>query len=60
MLRNVTGESTATLKELNPTRWAGRLLIVLGTMHNYITIVKLLTTINLQTSKRVEVAEPYS
>ena len=35
MLSNVTGESTATLKELNPTRWAGRLLIVLGMMHNY-------------------------
>ncbi len=57
MLSNVTGESTVTLKELNPTRWAGRLLTVLGMKHNYITIIKLLTTINLQSSKREEIAE---
>ena len=38
MLSDVTGESTVTLKKLNPTRWAGRLLTVLGMKHNYTTI----------------------
>src|SRR6218665_2260650 len=43
------GESTVTLNELrpNPTCWAGRLLTVLGMKHNCITVLKLLTTINL-------------
>ena len=54
MLSNVTGESTVTLKKLNPTRWAGRVLSLLGLKMNYCTILKLLTTINLQSGKREE------
>jgi len=46
-----------TLTELNPTCWVGRLLTVLGMKHSYITILKLLTTINLQSSHREEIAE---
>ena len=52
MPSNVTDESTVTLKELNPTRWAGRLLAVLGMTNNYITILKLLTTVNLKDKRR--------
>lgn len=59
MLSDVTGESTVTLKKLNPTRWAGRLLTVLGMKHNYATILKLLTKINLQSSKKDEIAEAF-
>ena len=46
-----------TLNALNPTRSAGRLLTILGMKHNYITILKLLPKINLQSSKREDTAE---
>ena len=60
MLNDLTGEFTVTLKELNPTCWSGRLLTVtiLGMKPTYyIMIFKLLTLINLQSSKREEIAE---
>jgi len=34
MLSNVAGESAAALKELTPTRCAGRLLKAFGMKHN--------------------------
>lgn len=54
MLSSVTGESTVTLKKLNPSRWAGRAQSLLGMKINYFNTLKLLTTINLTSRKKEE------
>ena len=57
----MTGESTVKLN-INPTSWfveianTGRLLTLLGMKHKYETILKLLTKINCELSKREEIS----
>jgi len=35
LMASITGESAVTLKKLNPTRWAGRLLSLMGIKHRH-------------------------
>lgn len=51
LLSKFTGESTITLKKLNPTRWAGRYMSLLAIKLRYIDIMKALNEINLNTHK---------
>ncbi|KAL4148064.1 hypothetical protein QTP88_002368 [Uroleucon formosanum] len=51
LLSKFTGESTITLKKLNPTRWAGRYMTLLAIKLRYIDIMKALNEMNLNTNK---------
>lgn len=57
LLSKFTGESTITLKKLNPTRWAGRYMSLLAIKLRYIDIMKALNEINLNTNKPDERSE---
>ncbi|XP_025194216.1 uncharacterized protein LOC112593852 [Melanaphis sacchari] len=59
LLSKFTGESTITLKKLNPTRWAGRYMSLLAIKLRYIDIMKALNEINLNTHKLDERNEKY-
>ena len=54
LLASITGESSVTLKRLNPTRWAGRLTSLIGIKHRYSDVVKALTRIILEHTSRAE------
>lgn len=54
LLSSVTGESQITLKKLNPTRWAGRLMSIMGIKHRYVDVMKSLTRLILGNGHRDE------
>lgn len=53
ILSNITGESTITLKKLNPTRWSGRLQSCLAVKIKYTEIIKALSKIMLQSTRDI-------
>ena len=54
LLSSITGESEITLKKLNPTRWAGRLMSVMGIKHRYADVMKSLTRLILVNASKDE------
>lgn len=54
LLASITGESTVTLKKLNPTRWAGRLSSLMGIKHRYCDVMKALAHIALENRNGAE------
>lgn len=54
ILSSITNESETTLKRLNPTRWAGRLLSCMAIKLRFSDVVKALTKIHLESSKKDE------
>jgi hypothetical protein len=42
LLQDMSGESEVTLKKLNPTRWAGSHMSLMGAMHRYHDVMKAL------------------
>jgi hypothetical protein len=54
LLSSITGESEVTLKKLNPTRWAGRLMSVMGMKHRYADVMKSLTRLILVNANKDE------
>jgi hypothetical protein len=54
LLSSITGESTITLKKLNPTRWAGRLTTLMGIKFRYCDIQKALSCLVLNHNSRLE------
>lgn len=54
ILSSITGESTVTLKKLNPTRWAGRLASLMGIKCRYFDVMKALTHIILENRNPAE------
>ena len=52
LLSSFTGESTVTLKKLNPTRWARRVLSVTGIKVRFQDVMKALSRILLESKKK--------
>lgn len=57
ILSSMTGESTVTLKKLNPTRWASRHQSIVAIKVRYLDVMKTLRKISLVSKNKDEVSE---